>query len=84
MGEKERDRQLENQRERVREEVADPYGNRIKTLGKRNFSSGGTGGGLGSTHSARLEIRQRNPGTPYGVMAISPAAHHDVPYFSIH
>lgn len=52
------------------EGVSDPYGNRMKTLGKRNYPSPVSGEMLGSTHSARLEIRQRNPGTP--VVAISP------------
>lgn len=89
-GKKERERESEWWAER--EEVGDPHGNRIKTLGKRNFSCGkgcwrgwGRVRARGSADSARLEIRQRNPGTALGVVAISLAARHDdVPCFSIH
>lgn len=73
IGEKERDSQLENRRERVREEVADPYGNRIKTLGKRNFSSGereGTGfdsfGAFGNPPKKSRNAVQRHGDFPRG------------------
>lgn len=53
-------REGNKEKEEQRDRVTDPYGNRIETLGKRNFSSGASSG-----RSARLEIRQRNSGTPY-------------------